>query len=288
MMSVVSRPGSSLDRVTQAWVKTTGRRVDLASHPWLRGPSGAPDGIGDAWIVDEAARLGGEAQHAGGLFQSMEQLAGNGFEPSTLSESVTDFYERTSDWRMDVWSQWCPAALPFAWLLLLAFSNRLEQLSMPLRPLDVAGGIESQVLRVHDGSSQLGAAWLRTLRSTGRVMYSGWYSMVTLPQHDRPSIKVAFPLPNGSVVVFLRPDNGPNGELLLTSPEGRFGDDGAYLIVNGDGNRTWARRIPLTEQFRLFTDSEGVLRTDHSLDVWRIPTLRLHYRLEPSLSTDHH
>jgi hypothetical protein len=287
MMSVVSHPESSLDRFTQSWVKTTGRRVDLASQPWLRGPIGAPERIGDKWIADEAARLGGEAQPGGGLLGSMQQLAGEGFDPSSLAEPVVDFYEHTSAWRMDVWSQWCPAALPFGWLLLLAFSNRLEQLSMPLRPLDVAGGMESQVVRVHDGSAQLGAAWLRTLRSTGRVMYSGWYSTVTLPQHARPSIKVAFPLPNGSVVVFLRPDNGPNGELLLTSPDGGFGGDGAYLIVNGDGDRAWARRIPLTEQFRLFTDSEGVLRTDHALDLWKIPALRLHYRLEPSSRTGH-
>ncbi len=210
----------------------------------------------------------------------MEQLAGAGFDPASLSKSVVDFYERTSDWRMDVWSQWCPAAVPFAWLLLFAFSNRLEQLSMPLRPLDVANGMESQVIRVRDGSSQLGAAWLRILRSTGRVMYSGWYSSVTLPRNTRPSIKVAFPLPNGSVVVFLRPDNGPNGELQLTSPNSCFGSDGAYLIVTGDCDRAWARRIPLTERFRIFTDPEGVLRTDHALDLWQIPALRLHYRLE--------
>ena len=281
-MSAVSRPGSTLDRLTQAWVKTTGRRVDLADQPWLRGPVGSPDRIGDAWIANEATRLGGDAHPGGGLIASMDQVAGDGFDPSSLAASVVGFYEHTTDWRMDVWSQWCPAALPFAWLLLFAFSNRLEQLSMPLRPLDVANGMESRVIRVlDDQSSQLGAAWLRTLRSTGRVMYSGWYSAVTLPRNARPSIKVAFPLPNGSVVVFLRPDSGPNGELRLTSPCGRFGGDGAYLVVADDGDRAWARRIPLAEQFRIYTDSEGVLRTDHALDLWQIPALRLHYRLEP-------
>lgn len=152
---------------------------------------------------------------------------------------------------------------------------------MPLRPLDVAAGMDSRVVRVlDDQSSQLGAAWLRTLRSTGRVMYSGWYSTVTLPANTRPSIKVAFPLPNGSVVVFLRPDTGPDGELRLTSPRGQFGGDGAYLVVAGDDDRVWTRRIPLVEAFRIYTDSEGVLRTDHALDLWRVPALRLHYRLE--------
>ena len=62
-----------------------------------------------------------------------------------------------------------------------------------------------------------------------------------------------------------------------------FGDDGAYLIVaNGDGETAWVRRIPLAEQFRVFVDEEGVLRTDHALDLWNIPVIRFHYRLDQS------
>jgi hypothetical protein len=32
------------------------------------------------------------------------------------------------------------------------------------------------------------------------------------------------------------------------------------------------------EQFRVFVDGEGVLRTDHRIDLWRLPVFRLHYR----------
>jgi hypothetical protein len=207
-----------------------------------------------------------------------------------LSPAVVEFYEHTTGWRIDVWSQWYPAALPGGWILSSLFARRLQQLALPLRPLDVALGIDSRVVSVlgADGR-QLGAAWLRTLRSTGQVVYSGWYGAAQLPNATSASIRVVFPLPNGSVTVFLRPSHGRDGDLLLTSPLGEFGDDGAYLIVRNDDHTAVVRRVPLAEQFRVYVDDEGTLRTDHALNVWSVPTLRFHYRLErkpPTVASD--
>jgi hypothetical protein len=55
-----------------------------------------------------------------------------------LSPAVVEFYEHTTGWRIDVWSQWYPAALPGGWILSSLFARRLQQLALPLRPLDVA------------------------------------------------------------------------------------------------------------------------------------------------------
>ena len=102
------------------------------------------------------------------------------------------------------------------------------------------------------------------------------------PNRESASIRVVFPLPHGRLAVFLRPENGEAGALRLTSPLGQFGDDGAYLIVADDnGKAGWVRRVPLVEQFTVYVDEEGVLRTDHALDLWHLPVLRLHYRLDP-------
>jgi len=38
--------------------------------------------------------------------------------------------------------------------------------------------------------------------------------------------------------------------------------------------------MPLLERFRVYVDDECVLRTDHDPRLWRIPVIRLHYRLE--------
>jgi hypothetical protein len=96
----------------------------------------------------------------------------------------------------------------------------------------------------------------------------------------------AFPLPNGSITVFLRPENGLAGSLRLVSSSGPIGDNGAYLIVvRGDRRGGWVRRVPLFEEFVVFVDDEGVLQTDHALSLWRLPVLRLHYRMERRSST---
>ena len=274
--------GSLIDRSTQAWVRATGTVVSLDAHPWLRGPTGGTRVVADQWLPSEAERLGGVVVEGGGLVDDVDRLTGPGFDPGRLASPVVDFYERTAAWRLEAWSQWSPVAWPFGLMLSTLFARRLQQLSLPLRPLDVAQGMDSRVLAVKapDGS-QLGAAWLRRLRSTGQSVYSGWYGIAQLPNTDGPSVRVMFPLPNGSVAVFHRPGVRDDGALTLTSPLGSFGDDGAYLIVARAAGRTASvRRVPLAERFVVWVDDEGTLRTDHALSLWRVPVLRFHYRLE--------
>jgi hypothetical protein len=279
-----------LDAATRVWVRATGRRVDPAREGWLSGPTGDVDRVGDSWLADEVARRGGRFADVGdaGLLPSMKLLDGPGFDAAELRPEVRDFYERTPRWRLQVWAQWCSAAWPFGWLISMGFARRLEQLSLPLRPLDVAHGMSSDVRTVVGPDGEvLGTSWHRRLRSTGDTVFSGWYGVETAPGADRPSIRVVFPLPNGRLVVLLRPDVEDDGALLLTSAQGGWGDDGAYLVVQPGGRgRAWVRRIPVHERFRVFVDEDGVLRTDHRIDLWRLPVLRLHYRLDPAAEPD--
>ena len=71
--------------------------------------------------------------------------------------------------------------------------------------------------------------WSRTLRSSGRHVFSGAYSARTLPGVDSPSVHVAFPLESGNVQVFLRPSVTDGGG-LRTDHELRL-------------RRTWAVRL---------------------------------------------
>jgi hypothetical protein len=279
--------GQVVDAATRVWVRATGRRVDLGREAWLAGPTGNVARVGDGWLSEEVTRRGARIQEIGttaGLLPSMRLLDGPGFDSTTLRPEVRAFYESTSRWGLQVWAQWCSAAWPFGWLISMVFARRLEQLSLPLRPLDEAYGMTSEVRTVvgPDGGV-LGTSWHRRLRATGDTVFSGWYGVETAPGAGRPSVRVVFPLPNGRLVVLLRPDVDADGALLLTSAQGRWGDDGAYLVVQPHGRaRGWARRIPVHERFRVFVDGDGVLRTDHRIDLWRLPVLRLHYRLDPS------
>jgi hypothetical protein len=100
--------GYLIDRATQGWVRATGRRVSFDEYPWLLGPVGGPRLISDEWLLGQAQLLGGTVVEGGGLLQSVSDLAGDGFDPSTLAGPVVDFYERTAEWRLEVWSRAWP------------------------------------------------------------------------------------------------------------------------------------------------------------------------------------
>lgn len=271
--------GTWLDWITQQWVKTTGRKV--GSEAWLAGPAGSGY-IGDRWLDQYLTITRGQVHDVTdpGLITDMSLLDGGGFSAGMLHPAVVDFYEHTSRWRLEVWSRWSPWFRPIGGLLAALFSRRLQQLNLPLDPLDVAMGMTSDVTPVlgPDGS-HLGTAWQRTLRSNGNAVFGGFYGIAELPKEPGPVVRVVFPLPNGSITVFLRAENAPGGALHLVSSGRDWGEVGAYLIVD-HGVRKWARRVPLPERFDVYVDDEGVLRADHRLDFWNWPVLRMHYRLE--------
>jgi hypothetical protein len=272
---------SRLDRVTQHWVRASGCRVSFKEAPWLFGPIGQPSQIADAWIKEESTRIGGAVVQGVGLLEDFNVLGGLNFDPSSVARPIVDFYEGTVGWRMEVSHRWSPAALPFGWLLSALFTNRLQQLNFPLRKRDTALGMESKVLSlIGEDGNQVGVAWIRTLIATGQHVYSGWYGTTLLPGSDRPCLRVVFPLPNGNLTVFLRPEHGSDGQLILVSPLGSFGEEGAYLVV-ADPNDTarWARRIPIAERFTVAVFDVNTLSTDHELLFSSIPVIQFSYRL---------
>lgn len=272
-----------LDLGTRRFWRLTGRPVDLGgSESWLDAPMSRAARVADSWLEAEAARSGGSLDRddpGAGLLQSMSLLDGPGFDAQRLRPEIRDFYERTAAWRMEVWTGWSPVLWPAGEAVSRLFGQRVEQLALPMRPLDVAHGMDSRVRLIRDGDgTQVAAAWIRTLRSSGRLVFSGCYSTRTLPGADRASVHVAFPLESGNVQVFLRPTVTDDGGLVLASPRGRFGQDGAYVVVR-DG-REHAARVPLHETFHVHVDQHGVLRTDHELRLWNAWAMRLHYKLE--------
>lgn len=246
--------------------------------------------VNDSWVEAAGEQLGGpggsvrRGQPDSGLMASMSDLDGPGFRAADLQPQVRDFYEHTSGWRMEVWAGWNPIFWPGGEIVSRLYGKRVGQLALPMRPLDVARGMDSKVDQIVDvDGRQVAAAWLRTLRATGDYVYSGCYRITQLPRSDRPSVHVSFPLEHGAVQVFLRPEVDPDGSLWLNSPGAdepkAFGANGCYMVAQ-DGAKLYAAKAPLNERFHVFTDEEGVLRTDHELRVGPAPAVRLHYKLE--------
>ncbi|GGI04955.1 hypothetical protein [Egicoccus halophilus] len=282
-MRRVELRGSLVDRVTQRWVIATGRRVDLVGgQGWLDGPVGDPGGIGDRWVEAHAARHRADVVEGPeqGLLPRFAALTPS-LDVAAVSPHIAAFYETTAAWSVDVSSRWARWAEPGGRLINAVFARRLRQLSLPLDPLDVAQGMDSRVAAIvaPDGD-HLGTVWQRTLRATGATVFGGFYGACTLPGAAGPSVRVVFPLPNGSLTVFLRPEATPDSGLVLSSKRGRFGEDGAYLVVRpGAADQGWARRVPLHERFALSAGRDGSVRCDHRLDLGPLELLRLRYRL---------
>jgi hypothetical protein len=272
-----------LDLGSRKFWRVTGRGVDLdGRESWLQAPMSRSPRVTDEWLEAEATRHGGRLDPedpAAGLLPSMSLLDGPGFDARRLRPEIRDFYEHTAAWRVEVWTGWSPVFWPAGELVARLYSRRVEQLALPMRPLDVAHGMDSRVTLIRDRhGTQVAAAWMRSLRGSGRHVFSGSYSARTLPGADRASVHVAFPLESGNVQVFLRPSVTDDGGLVLESPAGRFGQDGAYVVVR-DG-RDFAARAPVHETFHVYVDRHGVLRTDHELRLWNSWAVRLHYKLE--------
>lgn len=273
-----------VDLGTRTFWRLTGRPVDLdGTHAWLAGPTSVTSDVGDAWVRAEASRLGAAVRAPSpdaGLLADMSLLDGPGFSAADLHPTVRDFYEHTSRWRMEAVARWSPLFWPAGALVTGFFGRRVQQLALPTRRSDASGGIDSIITTVvDDDASQLFAAWLRRLRATGDVVFSGSYSPRTLPGADRRSVHAVFPLESGNVQVFLHP-RVDAGALVLDSPAGTFGDDGAYVVVAQRG-RSYAARVPLHETFRVHVDADGVLRAEHVLRLWRARIVRLDYRMAP-------
>jgi hypothetical protein len=277
--------GNLIDWLTQRWVCLTGRRVDLAAAPWLAGPVGQTSGVGpdyfDKWAAAEKLQV---TRHRSGkgLLPSFAALSGPSFDASAVAPQVAEFYERASDYEMDVWSEWSGLFRPFGFLIAALFSRRLEQLNLPLSALDTSRGMTSEVVQVSDPSSgELRAnAWVRTLVKTGRVIYVGSYSVTTSPGAAGPCIKTVFPLPNGNAIVILRPEAQPDGSLILESAGRRFGDPGFYLSVHRSDGVVVARYLRcFRERIHVYPADERAVRADHTMSLWGRRCLHLHYRL---------
>jgi hypothetical protein len=152
---------------------------------------------------------------------------------------------------------------------------------VPLSPLDTSQGISTSVVQlVDDAGAVKQTAWVREIVASKRTLYAGSYSLCRVPGFDGPCVKVAFPLPNGSANVIMRPESSPGGSFTVRSSGKYFGDPGFYFFVEAGSDRGWARYLKtLEEDIRVYVDSRDHLRADHNLRIWGRTFLRLHYRM---------
>jgi hypothetical protein len=274
-----AKRGHLSDWTTQQWVRRTGRRVDLREEAWLDGPWAPTTGIGERFFEDFAARHGLELGRAPGLLPSFEALRSDAFDPGAVDPRIAAFYERTSEFRLHLWSEWSPLHRPFGRMIDRIFARRLGQLRLPLAPLDTSRGVAQELLSLREADGRTATAWLRTRLPEREVLFAGLYSAERPRLAAGPCVKTVFPLPNGYAAVFLVPSARPDGSFELVSPPGTFGEPGFYFVVR-DGTSAWSRTVAaMTEHIHVYLEG-GEPHADHALRLWGRPFLRLHYAMQ--------
>lgn len=134
-MGIAQKNQSVQDWITQQWVILSGQRIDNYKYKWLLGPFGGTKGIGLKFVeqlaIDESLAIDSQTNKKG-LLDSILNLGLSEVELKKLSPEVIDFYENTSNYDLFLKAKWNPIFKVFGSLVRMIFSNRIEQLNVPL------------------------------------------------------------------------------------------------------------------------------------------------------------
>lgn len=280
-MSVPHRKQKIQDRITQQWVILFGKKINTKEDNWLLGPFAETNAIGLKLVhqLAEKEQLIIESRENAGLLQSTHQLNLSESELKRLSKSVIDFYEHTADYKFDIEIKWNPLFKIFGILLKKIFSNRIEQLNVPIK--NTKHALKSEIIYLSDAKNQKvkRTVWLRTVEKTGQVVYSGVYETCTIPSGQN-CIKAIFPLPNGNATVILSPSVGSDGELILQSSGKKMGDSGFYFLLNDSNGGVWAKHIKSFKDRLIVTYKNERIIAVQTLTLWGFKVLRFTYNME--------
>lgn len=271
------------DWFTQQWVIIWGKKIKPESHQWLTGPYGKVGGIGtdimDQLIKKEQLVLG-QNTIAQGLIPSFEKLSSTKKERERLQPEVIDFYENTSNYHLKVSLKWNPFFRIFGRWVNLLFSNRINQLYIPVKDIKEDESICSEIITLCEPTSGKikYTIWLRTLSSTGRIIYSGIYDICQIPSGEK-CVKAIFPLPNGNATVIMRPIIDKKGGLILESSGKKFGDAGFYFLLHDSKENHYAQYLRSFRDKLHIRFENGNLIAEQVLTLWHLKVLHFKYHI---------
>jgi len=272
------------DWLTQQWVILRGTKINSKDFPWLTGPFGNVNGIGENFInqLAEKENLVIERDRKShGLIPSIDALNLSDAELSGLSRNVIRFYEHTAEYDLYFTVKWNSFFKFFGVLVNKLFSNRINQLKVPTKNIKDTESIKSEIITLSDPESHevKYTIWLRTLKSNGQVIYSGVYGTCKLPS-GKTCIKAVFPLPNGNATVIMSPNVGENGELILDSSGKKFGDAGFYFLLNDSKGNYWSKFIRSFRDQLIIGEESDHLSAEQSLTLWHQKVLNFNYTIK--------
>lgn len=275
--------GIFLEWSIQRWILWTGKKIKTKDAPWLVGPINFETKIGSEFYKKYAERENlsiHECATDKGLLDDFSALHSEDFDVSKVDPEIPEFYEKTANFSLDVWSQWYGIMSLGAKILISTVSKQIEQLNLPLSSLDTSQGMTSQVIQLRRENGEVAyTCWLRKVKATNQVVYAGFYTTCVPPKYGKPCVKVFFPLPCGYVTVILKPQLQADGSFKLISYGKKVGEPGYYRVHQVDEETIKIKYVPIKEVIHVYNDEEKVLRTDHEFRFFGMKLLKLHYKI---------
>ncbi|HNT49757.1 MAG TPA: hypothetical protein PKK67_04170 [Cyclobacteriaceae bacterium] len=272
------------DWFTQQWVILWGRKINPSEYLWLIGPFEEPNGIGETFIHQLAAKenlIIRRNSDSKGLLDSISSLNLSQNEIKKLSSPVIDFYEKTADYKLKLNVKWNPFLKPFGYIVNRLFSQRINQLNIPTQNIQESENLTSEIIELvsNENNEIRYTIWLRKFQSIGKVIYSGIYTTCKLAS-GITCIKAVFPLPKGNATVILKPSIGEKNELILDSSGRKFGDAGFYFLLNDSKGNYWSQYIKAFTDKLVVSEERNNLKANQTLKLWNIKVANFEYVIE--------
>lgn len=272
------------DWFTQQWVIICGRKINPPENRWLFGAFGEVSGIGEKFIHQLAEKEDLTIirnSNSKGLLDSISSLNLSENEIKKLPKNVIDFYEKTSEYKLQLNVKWNPIFKIFGYVVNRLFSQRINQLNIPTNNIQSSENLTSEIIElVAKNTNEVKyTIWFRKFQSTGKVIYSGIYTTCTLPS-GITCVKAIFPLPNGNATVILKPSVGEKNELILNSSGKKFGDAGFYFLLNDSNGNCWSKYIKSFTDKLIVSDEEDSLSAKQVLKLWNLKVAIFEYEMK--------
>ena len=283
-MSLADTMQKFQDWFTQQWVIICGRKINPSENTWLFGTFGEVSGIGEKFIHQLAEKEDLtiiRKSNSKGLLDSISSLNLSENEIKKLSKNVIDFYEKTSEYKLQLNVKWNPIFKIFGYVVNRLFSQRINQLNIPTNNIQSSENLTSEIIElVAKNTNEVKyTIWLRKFQSTGKVIYSGIYTTCLLPS-GITCVKAIFPLPKGNATVILKPSVGEKNELILDSSGNKFGDAGFYFLLNDSKGNCWSKYIKSFTDKLIVSDENEKLKAKQTLKLWRLKVARFEYEMK--------
>ncbi|UCD99630.1 MAG: hypothetical protein JSV42_02560 [Chloroflexota bacterium] len=214
-----------------------------------------------------------------GIVESMESMRGPQFDPGLVHPRIRDFYEHTSNYKLDIMPEWDLRYKPLFWIFKRYIAQPIGQANLPFNMEESQKGVVSFIDTIDFDCDDIVnlRGWVRAFEQSGEAIYVGIYT--TVQYEDVGYVSVGFPLPAANFTATLLPQNLQGSNFLLTTRKTGYTFTGHFLAFSEGDNLSVLRLPTFDEEIEVFV-KEDALYTQHRFYLAHLNFLTLHYTMD--------